>query len=154
MKKPTPSTQRDLGEAIALLRSNPRACFTRLARLRRQAVRQGNANDAIGLLALMIRAARASKDRSLALRLSQRLVREDPARASWWSTLALVEYEIAFAQYRGASRNAERYFKRAAKHYARAAEIEEVNGEKTEVARFREFEASALERAKAAAQTE
>lgn len=142
----------ELGEAIALLTSNPRESLTHLERLRRRALRKNNRNDALGLLGLMVRAARGCDDRALALRLSQQLVREDPGRSGFWSTLALVEYDIARLDHVAHSRHAERFFRRAAGHYARAAETEEraTEGDAAQVANYRRFEADALERVRAA----
>lgn len=109
---------------MALLTSAPQECLARLARLRRRALRSKERNDAVGLLALMVRAARTSNDCLLALRLSQRLVREDPNRSSWWSTLALAELEYALSKNTSSS-IAKKYFRRATAHYGMAAATEE-----------------------------
>lgn len=134
MKRTTEARNDDLRLAVSLLNADPRAAYGILRKLRARALRSGLRDDAAGLLGLMGRAARGY-DQATALRVYKKLVRERPERPLSWASLANVEIDVGLAA--RTSRDAQRSFHLAARHFEKAAELAEASGDVEEAASCR-----------------
>jgi hypothetical protein len=139
----------EMRDAALLLVKNPSECLKQLAKARRRALREGDANSAAGALAIMGRAARSVDDYRRARRIYLQLVKEDAgARDTMWlSSLAQVEYEIGLFECAGVSAEAGRWYRRSARRYEQAARRADALDQPKEAEQHRQSAKAALAKA-------